>query len=477
MSGLLAGASSVGIDPPLPFDPQGFVRRARAVRQYGDPLTVRALVIKRGSLEVAICAADMTNLDQEYAQKIRTAIETQTGIPYANILLNSSHSHAAPWARADHKLHGEYEENTDGEDAFFGRLPFDYASAVLLAQQRLTPARVSGGVGHAPGVAVNRRERTSDGRTILGWNPEGFVDEDVPTIRIDSTEGLPIATVVGFGCHPVVLGGEVELSGPDFVGALRDTVEERRGGVCLFVQGAAGNVLPLEAFHSEPGPERVMGARVAAAALESIIDGDPRVTQVVSHPYGSVTPISLYRREPVEQQPEQLLHVVSENLELPLMAPMTLEAMQAELTTRQSELSALALRSAGRAEINPIAYHVRWLETMIGKASGGELPRTVSTEIIAMRFGDTGVVGTPGELFSELGAEVRRRSPFATTIFGGYSQGVLGYVATAEEYAYGGYEPTVAQRGYGMPAPFSPEAGRILVERSVALLKALHESS
>jgi len=475
MTELLVGVSSVGIDPPLPFDPQGFVRRARAVRRYGDPLTVRACVVKRGALEVAICAADMANIDQAFAQKIREVIERQTGIPFENILLNSSHTHAAPWARVDHKLHGEFEFNTEAETAFFNRLPFDYASAVILAQERLMPARISGGVGRAPGIAVNRRERTPDGRTILGWNPEGFVDEDVPTIRIDSVDGLPIATVVGFGCHPVVLGGEVELSGPDFVGALRDDVEARRGGVCLFLQGAAGNVLPLEAFHAQPGPEKVMGSRLATAALESIVDQDPRAAEIVKVAYGSVTPISLYRRQVAENQTEQSFHATRKVLELPLLAPMTRGAMEVELVSRRSELSELERRSATRAEINPIAYHVRWLESMIARSLIGELPRSVSTEINAIRLGDTAIVGTPGELFSELGAEVRRRSPFPTTIFAGYCQGVLGYVATAEEYAFGGYEPAVAQRGYGMPAPFAPEAGHILVEQAVALLELLND--
>lgn len=443
------------------------------MREYGEPLTVRACVIRKGGLEVAIVAADMCNLDSAFAARIRVRIELETGIPFANILLNSSHSHAAPWARDDHKLHGEFEEITELEAAYFNRLPFDYSTAVLMAQRRLAPAVVSGGVGRANGIAVNRRERTADGNTILGWNPLGFVDEDVPTIRIDSTSGRAIATIVGFGCHPVVLGGEVELSGPDFVGPLRDEVENGRGGVCLFLQGAAGNILPLEAFHSEPGPERAMGSRLAKAALSAIEDRDPRLTQIVKMPYGSVTPISLYRREVASDQPEQTINVAREEIDLPLLEAMTVGAMEAELQDRRTELARLKELSEGRAAMNPVAYHARWLETMVSQAAQGALPRSVRTEIFAVRIGDVAIVGTPGELFSELGAEVRRRSPFRTTIFAGYSQGVLGYVPTAEEYPFGGYEPAVAHRGYGLPAPFAPEAGRALVEHSVALLETL----
>lgn len=477
MPTVLAGAAVFGIDPPLPCDPQGFVRRATAVRVHGAPLTVRALVIRADAVDYAIVAADVTGLDVPLAERIRSVIEVQTGVPAAHILLNSSHSHASLWPRTDAKLHGEFDGLTDAELAYFARLPYDYATAVVSAIERLAPARVSGAVGHAPGLAVNRRERTEDGTTILGWNRDGFVDEDVPTIRIDGHDGAPIATLVGFGCHPVVLGGEVALTGPDFVGALRDGVERHRGGVCIFLQGAAGNVLPLEAFGDRPGPERCMGARLALEAVHAIVDHDPRVVEIERIEYGSVTPIGLYRRRPAAVQPAQPVGVRRVSVELPLLEPMSIDEMEAELAQRRSDLDRHGIEGAGRAVTNPIEYHVQWLETMLVAARVAPLPTTIVGEVWALRFGDTAVVGAPGELFSELGAEIRRRSPFPTTIFAGYSHGVLGYVATAEEYPHGGYEPTVAQRGYGHPGPFTPEAGRILVERSVELLGGLAAES
>ena len=103
------------------------------------------------------------------------------------------------------------------------------------------------------------------------------------------------------------------------------------------------------------------------------------------------------------------------------------------------------------------------------------LPEEIEGEMLGGATWRVCNCGTPGELFTEIGAEVRKRSPFATTLFAGYCQGVLGYVSTPEEYQWGGYEPTVAQRGYGHPAPFAPEASRILIEESVALLNQLFE--
>ena len=91
----------------------------------------------------------------------------------------------------------------------------------------------------------------------------------------------------------------------------------------------------------------------------------------------------------------------------------------------------------------------------------------------ASRLGDTAIVGAPGEIFGEIGAAVRSASPSPVTLFAGYCNGSLGYVATPEEYPFGGYEPAVSHRGYGHPAPFSPDVAGILRETALELLGQL----
>ncbi len=474
MSGLRAGAAVINIDPPLPSDPQGFVRRAFAVRDAIDACEIRACVIQSDDHLLAMLTADLTNIDTYFADRIRQAIQSATGIPYDNILLNSSHTHAGLWPRKEgEKLHGEFAYVTDAEHAYFEKLPYDYASACVKAISRMRPARISGGTGIAPGLAVNRRERDGKGGTILGWNKENFIDEEVPAIRIDGHDGSAIATLISFGCHPVVLSGEVSFSGSDFLGPLRDRVELLRGGTCIFFQGAAGDILPLEAFHETAGPEVPFGHRLALEAVHAIVDNDPREIDIEKIAYGSVTPISLYRRKARNPQSSQPIASRRKVLQLPLNPALTVADMERELKERQDDYQTKERAGAKRDVLNPIRYHISWLTEILKMAALAPLPEEVSGEIWVARLGECAIVGTPGELFSEIGAQVRRRSPFKTTLFAGYSQGVLGYVATPEEYQWGGYEPTVAQRGYGHPAPFAPEASRILIEESLSLLNQL----
>lgn len=468
-----AGAARVDITPPLPVDVLGYVRRSVAPRIAIDPLLATSLYLEDEAGAVVIIAADLANLAPGYADEVRERVAASVQVEPGRVLLNSSHTHAAPWPGAGLKLGGEVDDWSERELAYWRMVPELFASAAVQARESAVEARVSGAVGRAPGLAVNRRERTADGRTILGWNPHGFVDDSVPTLRIDTLDGTAVATIVGFGCHPVVVGPDVPAVGSDFVGPLRRRVEELRGGVALFLQGAAGNVLPLEAFFDHAGPEVAMGERLGLEAVHAVADADPRAVGVERLAFGSVTPISLYRRVVEDEQPDQVVAVAQRVVDLPLLEAPTVAELEAELAERQGELDRRRAAGEGRVATNPVRYHIAWLRLMLVRAAEGPLPTSVSGEIWAARLGDTAVVGTPGEIFGEIGAAVREASPAATTIFAGYCGGVLGYVATPEEYPYGGYEPAVSHRGYGHPAPFSPDVAAVILDTSLELLAEL----
>ena len=312
-------------------------------------------------------AADLTGIDVDCAAVIRDRVASAVGCAAQDVLLNSSHSHAAPWARlTGTKLGGGFDEVTATERAYIERLPYDFASAALLAWQARRPARCKGATGSVHGVAVNRRERTPDGRTILGWNPDLGIDEEIPTLRIDDLDGEPIATVTAFGCHPVVVGPDVSATGSDFVGPLRRRVEELRGGgVCVFLQGAAGNVLPLQAFFDHAGPEVPMGHRLGLESAHAVVDADPLRWEVRKVNFGSVTPISLYRRTVAQKQPDQRLAVASRLIDLPMLPPPGLEALSAELQQQETRMTDAVREGHPRSVTNPLQYHLNWLRSMI----------------------------------------------------------------------------------------------------------------
>jgi neutral ceramidase len=482
---LLAGAAAVDITPPFPVDLLGYVRRPLAAREAYESLMATACVFRDDETEVTVVviAADVVGLTTPMADRIRARVGELVGCDPAAVLLNSSHSHAAPWPGATIKLGGEFDDWTETELRYWDSIPDRYASAALEAVGRLAPARVSGGVGEAKGIAVNRRERTADGRTILGWNRDGVRDDSVVAIRVDGRDGPPlyddaIATLVSFACHPVVIGPDFPGAGPDFVGPLRSRIDDllRPGSVTVFLQGAAGDALPLESFRDDEGALVAadgFGERLALEAVHAIANADPWAVEIDRSDWGSVTPISLYRRRLADDQPAQVLRTARRIVSLPLLDLPKVDALEQELTERRADLVARAVRGETRTTMNPVRYHISWLETMLAQESAGGRPTAIDGEIWAARIGDCAIVGAPGEIFGAIGTAVRAQSPAPVTIFAGYSQGSLGYVATPDEYPHGGYEPSISHRGYGQPAPFSPEVAGIIEATAVELLREL----
>jgi hypothetical protein len=482
---LLAGAAEAEITPTFPVDLLGYVRRPLAARSAYEPLKATACVFRDSDAgtTVVIIAADVVGLTTPIADRIRARVGKLVGCDPSAVLLNSSHTHAAPWPGAAIKLGGEFDEWTEEELRYWDTIPDRYASVALEAAGRLAPAAVSGGVGRAEGIAVNRRECMADGRTILGWNREGVRDDSVVAIRVDGLDGAPdftdgIATLVSFACHPVVIGPDFPGAGPDFVGPLRSHLGNllRQGAVTLFLQGAAGDALPLESFRDDSaalGAAEVFGARVALEAAHAVADAHPWAVEIDRSDWGSVTPISLYRRRLANAQPPQALRSTRRIVSLPLLDLPPPGDLERELAERRADLASRADRGENRVTMNPIRYHISWLEMMLAQEAAGGRATAIDGEVWAARIGDCAIVGAPGEIFGAIGTAVRSASPAPVTIFAGYSQGSLGYVATPDEYPRGGYEPAISHRGYGQPAPFSPEVGGIIERTALELLGEL----
>jgi len=89
-------------------------------------------------------------------------------------------------------------------------------------------------------------------------------------------------------------------------------------------------------------------------------------------------------------------------------------------------------------------------------------PTPVKVRVQVMRLGDMAIVSMPGEPFAEIGVAIKKASPFAITMFCGYSSGEGGdYLPTEPEFALGGYE---VQR-----TPYGEGAAEKLIRETIAL--------
>ncbi len=473
---LLAGAARTDITPRTPIDLVGYSRRCDPASEVRHPLTAGALVLDDGRTRLAVIALDILALRPEQASGLRGEVAEAIGTAPDCVMLNVSHTHGGPQShRGGVKIGGDQRGLSPHEEAFIDGLPGMVKQVAVRAADRLEPARAGAGAGRLE-LGVNRRERAPDGRTILGWNPDKDWDRDVGVLRLDRPDGTPLAIAVNFACHPVVVGPEDPAVNADFPGPMRDAIEDHFrdfGTTALFLQGAGGDVLPLEGFFDRPGPEDAFGERLALEAIHAAADIECHPTTAERADYGSVTPISLYRRRRTDDPPPQPLAAAGREVMLPLKKIPAIAEVEAERDGYRAALEEATAAGLGRERLNPLEYHVNWAEEALRQLRDGWDSPAVAAYLQAFRIGDIGIAAVPGEVFSAIGQQVKRGSPAASTLFAGYTNGVLSYLPTADEYPYGGYECDYAHHSYGLVEQVAPASEALLVNGCRDLLNSL----
>ena len=91
---LMAGAAKMNITPP----PGTFIN-GDFVTHYAqymhDDLYSKAIVLKQAGITIAIVVVDICVMAKEFVDNVKTEISNQTKIPFKNILVASTHTHAA----------------------------------------------------------------------------------------------------------------------------------------------------------------------------------------------------------------------------------------------------------------------------------------------------------------------------------------------------------------------------------------------
>jgi hypothetical protein len=250
-------------------------------------------------------------------------------------------------------------------------------------------------------------------------------------------------------------------------------VRSLAGGECVFLQGAAGNVMPLVGFDDDLRSPVDMGRRLGLEALHAVADRPGWPVELVHAGFGSATPLELYRFGRREADPPALAAVEAE-VDFPLLPPPSLEDARAQLARAEREVAEAEERGAEEGELRVLRFHgLNWARRTVAELAGGNPRRSVRGAIGAIRIGDAAIVSGPGEIFTEIGLAVKERSPADVTFYAGYSNGCVSYMPTASEYPLGGYEPSYGNKTYGLATQVAPETDRLLIETGVRLVRSL----
>jgi hypothetical protein len=117
-------------------------------------------------------------------------------------------------------------------------------------------------------MAANRDYWDADNNLYAcGYNPDAPADDTLLVVRASAPDGTQRATIVNYACHPTTLAWENTRISPDYVGALRATIEETTNAPCIFVLGACGELGPRRSYVKDTAIADLNGRQVAHAAL------------------------------------------------------------------------------------------------------------------------------------------------------------------------------------------------------------------
>jgi hypothetical protein len=456
---LSCGAARSVITPPLGVSLAGSYTDRRAARVDGD-LYARALVLESDGTALAVVACDLIGVRASTVAGARRLIAAATGIPAERVLVHGTHNHSGPLTREPGAggLTGETDE------PYLHILERQIASAVQGALSRLEPCRLRLTVGVASGIAFNRRfvmeagpVRTNPGKLNPAVRePAALVDERVWTLCVlpphdggaESAAAVPPATapraaLVSFALHPAIAGGTAILA--DFPAALESAfgrltaADGAPAPVVVFGNAPCGDVNHVDVSHDRPQTGAVEAARVgtvlaaAAGASACRLLPDWEAAGEGVRLDARAAPADLPLRRPSDEEIAWARAVVAGDAPMSMVPGRGLEVVEAH-------------RIVSLADLWTGATH--------------------ATEVQAFAVGeDLAIVGLPGEIFAELGLDLRRRSPYRHTLVFGLSNEAIGYVPTRRAYAEGGYEPASSR--------LQPGSGEHLVELALDILGQL----
>lgn len=249
-----AGAGDKDITPPAGIPMWGYGARHDMLSEGTlDPLMAKAVVIATGDDKVAIVGIDLGRGPTGAMMKIiRREVAEKAGIKH--VLITGSHTHHGPVIELTDEP-GLGKGKFDAAVAYSQELPSLLVDAILSADRNLKAAKI--GVG-SRSVPLNRNRQSKR-------EPKP-TDSTLAVIRLDDTEGKPIAVIVNFAAHPVMTDAKVLKYSADYPGFLKNKVEAELATKCVFMQGAAGD-MSTNVGSGPPGPKG-FGETLAGHVIE-----------------------------------------------------------------------------------------------------------------------------------------------------------------------------------------------------------------
>ncbi|NPV09098.1 MAG: hypothetical protein HPY83_14175 [Anaerolineae bacterium] len=422
MPQLKAGAARSCITPTVGTHMCGYFSD-RLATDIHDDLYAKAIVLDNGEASVALVVCDLIALLKEDIVVLKERASALTGIPEDHIFVSCTHTHTGPASVG--------ALGTPRDEAYMETAMVRAADSVKMAQERLVEAEAGVAAATCPGETFNRRWHMKDGTVRMnpGYQnpdmvrPAGPTDPEVLVLALRDRQRRPIAILANYSLHYVGSAHPTAISA-DYFGYFDRALQRMAGAdlVGIMANGFCGDINNCDFTRPRPDMphpyfqiDRVANVVAAAAygAWQGLRDFDYRDDV----PLGAATESMTFRR----RQPSEA----------------ELAAARALLKAESPD----AAKEMPDAESKEFGDWIYARETLLVAEEPLERP----TPVMALRVGDLGIVGLPGEIFVEYGLQIKEQSPFAKTMTVELANDYIGYCPTDKALREGSYESRLAR--------------------------------
>jgi hypothetical protein len=241
---LLAGTVKIKITPEVPVPMSGYGGRTASYKGIHDDLFARVIAFSDGVNKALLITADLIGFSNSFWDETTRIITRETGVKREYILLAAVHNHNGPITKV-------YENDSSSEvNNYVDGLRDKIVNASKEALKKMVPVSIGAGKGECK-MNINRRAPDGNGGISLGQNPYAPCDHEVGVISVLDKSGNPLALIMNWPCHGVVLGPRNYLITGDWPGAASRFVEDGSGGklIAPVTIGASGDINPIYGPH------------------------------------------------------------------------------------------------------------------------------------------------------------------------------------------------------------------------------------
>ena len=429
------------------------------------PMYCNAMYLESESSKnkLVILDFDLCSMSEEIDSMVRDSVMSILDISKESIRICLSHTHAGPpYGKDNLNGAGWITEGVELINPYYDSFPEKISNSVMEAVRSAVNCNVSYGKGMSD-ININRRPADEKGNLFTGRNWDGPVDHSVDVIGFDDENGNVVSTIVGYACHPHILGPENRLISPDYPGHLRKTVEDIVGGSCLFFQGYAGNQGPVHTFVGEVEVARKAGKILGLEASKVRMSLDPfeRKEELIEIVQAGAD-LGMYEDVAVSE-PSDDLQVRNKYIDLPSLNFPSYEKASQDYENALLDLK--KIRELGnKDDIKKMVSTVKrtnFTRKLTEISKGGKVNIWIQT----IKVGDIIFQGLPLEPFMEFSHKIKSLNSDKKIFWSGYTNGWLGYLPTAKAYEEGGYETR--------NTPLSPESEELILDICDSEIKKL----